>query len=1508
MSNSIDERIVNMQFNNKQFESGISTSLSSIEKLKKGMDFDGATKSLSGLSDAGKKFSLAGIAEGVEQIAGKFSALGIMGVTALQNITNSAINAGKRIVSALTIDPVTTGFSEYELKMNSVQTIMAGTGENLDTVMEKLNELNVYADKTIYSFSDMTSNIGKFTNAGVSLEQSVAAIQGVANVAAVSGANANEASRAMYNFAQALSSGYVKLIDWKSIELANMGTVEFKQQLIDAAVAAGTLTKAADGMYTTLEGNAISATQGFNDSLQDQWMTTDVLVNTLNQYADETTDIGKKATAAAQDIKTLTQMYDTLKESAGSGWAETWEIIAGNYDEAKLMYTELGNALSDIIQSSADARNEMLQTWKDEGGREDLIQSFRNLGGALKAIVTPIKEAFREIFPALTGTRLAEITKSFKEFTERLKIGDDTAAKIRSTFKGLFSILNIGKNAFLFLARGVKSFIQFLAPAAKGLLTFTGSIGDWLTGINDSLKKSDAFNKAFEKLRDIMTDVADKVQAAFKKLADAFTSFTGIDLSSLDAFVATVKEKFHPLEAIGNFVRKAIEVIGKVFKWVGPIFSKVGKTIGTAFSTMNFQGLIQLFTTGTFAAAILGIKNLVGSFKTIADSAGGFLKGITGILDGVRGSLEAYQSNIKAKTLLTIASAIAILAASLLVMSFIDSSKLTGALTAITVLFTELFGSMAIFDKISASSGFKSMGKVTRAMVVLSVTLLILAKAVTELAKNDWDDLIKGLLGVAALMAMMVGVSKLMASSSASLIKSSVGLVIFAVAIRLLANSVKVLGEMDTMALVKGMLALIGVLSMLALFMLASKYSGLTAADALGLVATALAVRIIASAIKSLGDMDPGAINAGLIAIGVVLTELGLFTRLVGNGTGLIKTAAALVILGIAMIIFAKAVEAFGSMDLLVLAQGLLGLSVALAAVTAAVYFMPKNMVGIGIGMLAMSAGLVLMAKALETMGGMSVGGIAKGLVTLAAALFILVVATNAMTGALAGAAALLVVTAALLGLSVVMRILGSMGIGEIVKALLALGGVFVVLGAAAAILSPILPAMLLLGAALIVLGIGLAAVGAASLILSIGLSALSVTGLVGVGVLLAIAAAIIPLTVLSPAILVVSAALLVFSIAVIALGVGMTVLSAGLAMLVALGQSGLDALTALAATAASISEFAAELLVAGAALLVFGAGAIVAGAGALVAGIGILALAGGLAVLSTVDISNMEGLGDLAKNLLKASGSLLLASPGLLAGGAALVVFGSGAASTGEGLAKIQNGITEVVKAVKAVPGDMEAATNAIIDGVNTIIAEVTATIASRQAEISSETTKVIDVSVKAINDKKQSFTTAGVNLVNGFISGIQSRVAAAATAAASMAAASLRAANRELDSHSPSRAFEEVGMNADYGFANGLKKYAGSAVKAAQSVAKSTITPVTEMTDGFFSGADLVGQGLQQVAKEASKINPVIDSQKTVIMHHEFDTLHVEGVNDEGEFVAAADYAVEDYLTSIMRRQNRV
>lgn len=361
MSKTIDERIVSMQFDNRHFEKNVQTTMSTLDKLKQRLNFKDSSKSLQDLGAAANKVDMSPLSRGVETVGLKFNGLYTIADQALRNITNRVQQAAENIVKSLTITPVSTGFSEYELKMGSIQTIMASTGETLDTVNGYLNELNEYSDKTIYSFSDMTQNIGKFTNAGVKLEDAVLAIKGISNEAAVSGANANEASRAMYNFAQALSAGYVKLIDWKSIENANMATVEFKNQLIESALHAGTLTDAGNGLYKTLDGKLINATQNFNDSLQDQWMTSEVLIDTLKRYASEETDIGKKATAAATEVKTFTQMMDALKESAQSGWAQTWEILVGDFEEAKSLWTKVNDVIGKWIGDSANKRNAKLE-------------------------------------------------------------------------------------------------------------------------------------------------------------------------------------------------------------------------------------------------------------------------------------------------------------------------------------------------------------------------------------------------------------------------------------------------------------------------------------------------------------------------------------------------------------------------------------------------------------------------------------------------------------------------------------------------------------------------------------------------------------------------------------------------------------------------------------------------------------------------------------------------------------------------------------------------------------------------------------------------------------------------------------------------------------------------------------------------------------------------------------------------------------------------------------------
>ena len=348
MSDEIDRRVVEMQFRNEDFERNADKTISTLDKLKTALHLEGA-------------------ASGVEAVAAKFSALQVVGVTALANITNSAVDAGKKIVNALAIEPITTGFSEYELKMNSMRTILSATGESIETVNKYLEELNEYSDKTIYSYSDMVDNISKFTNSGVELEDAVMAIKGISNEAALAGASASQASHAMYNFAQALSSGSVKLLDWRSIQTATMDTLEFKEQLMSTAVELGTLTKQGDKyISTTTDANgkvsdAFTATSMFNESLSSQWMTTDVLIKTLKNYADETTEIGKKAYEAAGEVTTFSKMCDTLKETAESGWVYIWEIVFGVLDTAKKIFTPLTNTIGGLLDKMSDFHNNLLE-------------------------------------------------------------------------------------------------------------------------------------------------------------------------------------------------------------------------------------------------------------------------------------------------------------------------------------------------------------------------------------------------------------------------------------------------------------------------------------------------------------------------------------------------------------------------------------------------------------------------------------------------------------------------------------------------------------------------------------------------------------------------------------------------------------------------------------------------------------------------------------------------------------------------------------------------------------------------------------------------------------------------------------------------------------------------------------------------------------------------------------------------------------------------------------------
>ena len=580
MSKQIDERVVEMRFDNAQFEKNVSTTMSTLEKLKQSLNLTGAAKGFEDINTAVKKVDMNGLANGIDTVSLRFNALYTVADQTLRNITNRIEQVIERTLKMFTIEPVTTGFNEYELKMGSVQTIMASTGESLDTVNKYLNELNEYSDRTIYSFSDMTNNIGKFTNAGVKLEDAVLAIKGISNEAAVSGANANEASRAMYNFAQALSAGYVKLIDWKSIENANMATVEFKKYLLEAAEASGTVKKQANGMYKVLSTNAqgstfdqlIDATHYFNDSLNYQWMTTDALVNTLKAYADETTDIGKKAYASAQDIKTFSQMMDTLKESAQSGWAMTWELIIGDFETAKKTWTVVGQTIGAVIDSMSDSRNNLLKGALTSNW-DKLVEKITEAGVS----ANDFDESLRNVLKShhKDPEELIKIYGSLEQAFRKSKWGADY---LKEALAGITSTVNDLSGVSEGLKMGSKGEdVKKIQQALKDAGYQCGEFGEQLNGVDGIIGKvTENSIKAFQKAKGLqVTGIIDKetlkaLEEANKKTINLLRNID--DLSSIrelggrEVAIEGLKNIFDSLKTVIEAVKKAWDNVFRGFE------------------------------------------------------------------------------------------------------------------------------------------------------------------------------------------------------------------------------------------------------------------------------------------------------------------------------------------------------------------------------------------------------------------------------------------------------------------------------------------------------------------------------------------------------------------------------------------------------------------------------------------------------------------------------------------------------------------------------------------------------------------------------------------------------------------------------------------------------------------------------------------------------------------------------------------------------------------------------
>jgi hypothetical protein len=1032
---SIDERIVQMRFDNKQFEQGVKTTTDSLGKLKDSLNLDTARKGLQALKDIGSKFTLTGIGEAIDGIASKFNALTGAAAVAFGNIATQAINAGTQIAKSLTIDPITTGLREYETNLNGIQTILANTkgkGENLQSVNDALDNLNAYSDKTIYNFSQMVNGIKTLTTAGANLQGGVDTVKGFANAAALAGVGANEMASALtYGLTQAITKGRMMTQDWMSLETSGIAGESFKNSIMETARVNGIAVD-----------DIIARNGSFRESLSEGWLTADILQQTLAKYTGEMTDMQLKqlgytdeqiksiqelaatAVESATKVKTMSQLIGTLQEAAGSGWAKTWQILFGDLEEARTLFTNVSNVIGGMIQASAEARNKLLGDWKVLGGRTVLIEAIGIAFNSLTKIVNAVKDAFVEIYPPATGRQLFNITKAFKEFVERFKAGNDIADKIRRTFAGVFAVFDIVFMVIKGLGSVLGKVFGPLMQVGGGILGVTAKIGDFLVKVRDAIKSGEGLGNVFSFIGDVLKAPIELLN----KLGTALTK----NKSSADGWGKVWENILNVLNAVWDFLQPLIKIVGDAFK-------ELGKATDDAMKNLSFDTLVGLINAGLLGGIFVVIKKFISGIK---DSLGGIGGGIVSTIKETFGALsdtmQAFQNKLKADMLIRIAIAIGILTASVVILSLIDVAKLRTALVAITVMFVQMAGALALLDRmVEGGSVFRLTGLST-ALILLATSLVIMASAVSILAKLDTKEMATGLAGLAGALTIMVVAVKVLSNIQGQLIGVSFGLI---------------------------------------------------------LISTALV--IMASAMTIFASLSWDDIGRGLTVLTGLLTVTALFTMVLGGIGGIAGSAFGLIIIAGALVILASAMKIMATMGWDDIGRSMVVLAGALAILAAGMYLMSAALPGAA-ALLIASVSLIALAAAMKVMGSMSWEEIGRGLTVLAGSLGILALGLTLMIAALPGAFALIVAAGALIILATALKIMGSMSWDEIGKSLAVLASALGILAGAGMLLIPALPGLIGLGFAILLIGTGVAVAAVGVTLFAAALAAMATAAAMG--------------------------------------------------------------------------------------------------------------------------------------------------------------------------------------------------------------------------------------------------------------------------------------------------------------------------------------------------------------------------------------------------------------------------
>lgn len=1066
MPNNIDTRVVEMQFNNGQFEQGVRTSTQSLEAFKQSLNFNGVEKN----------FNISGVTADVEKTGSVFQRLGNHVPNVMKSAGRAMLGFGKTAVAtttavggALTAMTIKGGVTRA-MNLKQADFMLQGLVKDQAEVDKIMKNVADSVDGTAYSLDQAALVAAQFSATGMRGSQDLesgmgSALRGVAGAAAVFGADYQRVGQI---FTQV--SGQGRLMGNDLLQLSSMGMN-----------AAATLAQ----YFQEVKGQSGTTEAAIRDMVSKGEIDFQTFADAMNwAFGDQAAKANETFSGALANLKSaFSRIGEKVASPVIDAMRDIFNAIRPLVNMINSYLTPDLEKLGDVMSKVGEAAANMF-TWFAEGSKswtylngeaiapmEIAFRSIHKIMYELSRLLTPIKEAFFDVFnPSRNG--ITEFLKKFMEMAFNFNFSAQTIDNLRNTFRGLFAVIDLLVRGFGALLKVASPLFSALGSVVSFILALTGRIGNAIYNFDQMTKSSASLGGALEFLASIGKAVMDIFSAFVGSLTDVLSVSTG-------------------LKEMKSSAQGAGQVVGGAFSKIADGINAFGKGVSSVIHGIDFDFIKKVISAGLLIkfGQILNkmIDLMVGGIQQVKSA------GLGAIFDEVRTSLVSFQSYLKAEILMKLAKAIAILTASLVVLSMLDTKKMAGGLAALAIMMAELTAAVAVLFKIGASKGKGLVGMAT-ALTLLAVSVAILTGAMAGLSTMSLTELGKGLLGLAGISVILVGVATALSKASGRIVRGAGSLILFAIAIRILTTAVESLGSMDVGKLTKGLIG-VGVLVGELMVMMSSFNKGGGLVKAGGILILAYALGVLSDAVLKLGGGKVSSLTKGIAAIGLILTELSLFAKTTKNAGSLLVTAVGITILAQAMQVFSQVIGVLGGMSIAELAKGILSLGAALVVIGASMRTMPSNMVVTGAGLIIVAEAIKILSSALMAMSGMSMAEIGKSLIALGGGLVVIAAAMKLMQGSIVGAAAMLVMAAAIRIFTPAMMQLASLSLQQIGVGLLALAGAFTVLGLAGLILAPIAPGILILAAAVAAMGVAAALAGAGVALFATGMAALAAMG-----------------------------------------------------------------------------------------------------------------------------------------------------------------------------------------------------------------------------------------------------------------------------------------------------------------------------------------------------------------------------------------------------------------------------